>query len=113
MHPKVAEGIANSVDPDQTVKTCLSENVGKEDNLKQQWNYRYRLNTTRLLKKCAVYAIKKFVSPDLAFNLLNVAVHRLQFCRRQIFSVGVTQSFITAIKTFLNKNLHRHDLFCW
>ena len=42
MHPKDAEGIANSVDPDQTApvgavwsgsalfaKTCLSENLGK------------------------------------------------------------------------------------
>ena len=42
MHPKYAEGIANSVDPDQTAplgavwsgsalfaQTCLSENVGK------------------------------------------------------------------------------------
>ena len=39
MHPKDAEGIANSVDPDQTVgavwsgsalfaQTCLSENLG-------------------------------------------------------------------------------------
>ena len=40
MHPKDAEGIANSVDPDQTApvdwsgsalfaQTCLSENLGK------------------------------------------------------------------------------------
>ena len=37
MHPKDAEGIANSVDPDQVVwsgsalfaQTCLSENLGK------------------------------------------------------------------------------------
>ena len=33
MHPKYAEGIANSVDPDQTgsalfAQTCLSENLG-------------------------------------------------------------------------------------
>ena len=37
MHPKDADGIANSVDPDQTAplgsalfaQTCLSENLGK------------------------------------------------------------------------------------
>ena len=34
MHPKDAEGIANSVDPDQTgsalfAQTCLSKNLGK------------------------------------------------------------------------------------
>ena len=56
MHPKYAEGIANSVDPDQTApleavwsgsalfaKTCLSENLGK-------WRYDKNLNHVKLVK---------------------------------------------------------------
>ena len=46
MHPKDAEGIANSVDPDQTApgsalfaQTCLSEKLGKLRYV--QWKKKY------------------------------------------------------------------------